>query len=323
MNAPSLHDTDRWLSEHTHLWVESGLLSDEQARAILATEQQSTAELASTQKLPLFAELFSYLGIVLVAESGAFVVVRSWDALGAVGRLAVGVVVAVLGLLGGRLVLRLGGDAAERLGGFLWVGGTAGIGLTAGVLAVQFGSNDEGVTGLTVALAVLAISAFLWRNLERRPLQFLTTVGGLVASVAFLLTILDVEPPMVVAGVAIWTVSVLLGLLAVRGIVRPETYALVVGGIGAVEGMLAVGTELRAVGLLLAVATAVGVLLVGLWRKHMPVIVLGVLTFLMTLGQLLGTYLRGVGSALVILVLGMVAVAVAIIKVREGRRPTL
>jgi hypothetical protein len=324
MSATMHPDTDRWLREHARRWVEAGLLSDEQAAEIVAAETHpevthapvaaaEAGQQGEPQGLPLAAELLSYLGIILVAVSGAVVVARFWDDISVVGRVGVGLSIAALGLVGGWLVLRLHGASAERLGGFLWLGGTAGVALTAGVVEVEMADGKaSAVTGLVVGLAVLALSVVLWRNLATRPLQFLTTVGGLSASVGFGVAAAEVEPSVVLVGVAIWIAAVTLGGLALRGIVRPEMVALVVAGVGAVESMMAVASEYRAVGLGLAVASAAGVVLVGLWRKYVPVVVVGVLTFLVSLGQLLGMYLRGVGSALVVLVLGVVAVAVAV-----------
>jgi hypothetical protein len=173
-----------WREEHAHHWVEEGVVSEDQAAAILRLETAAAAAPPSGEpELPLLAELSAYLGSVLALAGGMAVVGRSWDALGPAGRLGIGVLVAAVGFVAAWAVLRLHGAGAQRLGGFLRLIGAGGVALVAGVLAVELGSDSPDVTAIAVGSAVAAVGLGLWRNLDR-PLQLVTLVAGLVTFTA-------------------------------------------------------------------------------------------------------------------------------------------
>jgi hypothetical protein len=314
------HD-DRWLREHARQWADEGLLTTEQVEAILRSEERraapGVAPAGAGRGLPLAAELLSYLGIVLVVVSGVFVVRRFWHEAGWAGRLGVALAVAAVGLIAGTLVMRLGGRSSERLGGFLWLGGTAGVALTTGVLAVELGADDGAVVAFSVGLVVMAVSAVLWRNLDR-PLQFLTAVGGFGVAAGTSFDLFGLRATPLEAGGVVCGIAVALAVLGLAGVVRPQLFVMAVASIGAITGALAMSSDHR-IWLALALTLAAAVVLIGLVTRLVPITVIGVIGFLQVLAAILGMYLKGTASALVILVLGITIVAIAV-RIQLGRR---
>ena len=147
-------DPGSQLADAVHHWVEAGIVTPAQADAIFEFERAQAVEPLQPAerregRLPLATELLSYLGIALVIMSGTFLVTRFWSDLHIGGRVAVGLVAAVVGLLGSTVVTRIGGRGACRLGSFLALCGTGGVALTVGLAAVALGSHSS-----TVVLAV-------------------------------------------------------------------------------------------------------------------------------------------------------------------------
>ncbi|HEX9260189.1 MAG TPA: DUF2157 domain-containing protein [Acidimicrobiales bacterium] len=315
--APVTRDvvSSAWLDEHSRKWVDAGVVTAEQADAIVRLE--ATPAAAAEEGLPLTTELLAYLGSVLAMMGGLFVVARKWEDLPFAGRLAVGLAIAVAGFLGGRSVGRLHGDGAERLSGFLQVIGIGGLAVTSGVVAVEAGSDDPGLTALVVGPVVMAAAALCWRNRER-PLQLLALAGGFVAALAGSGAVID-SPPWV-AGIGVLVVSVGLGLLAWRELVHPALVAMLLASLGLVVGAEMLQDLQRDLGVVLGLVAAAAVVAGGLAQNRMPVLAFGIIAFLVALQILLSTYVRGPLGALGVLLVGLVLVVVVI--VRSTHHPT-
>ena len=300
-----------WLDEHTEQWVEQGLVSSDQVDAIRDFEQHERPE----PQLSMVAELAVYLGSVLALMSGAMMVGPNWDALRTAGQMAIGLAVAALGFLAGGRLIRLDDPGTRRLASFMWLIGTGGVALTLGAVVDAAAFDEPAWNLLIIGLPVCALGAVLWRNRER-PLQVFTTAVG--AGLAFGGVGALLDAPAWVGGIAVWTIAVLIGYLAVAQVLRPEMYVLAVASVAAMIGasMLFDISELTA--LIAATITASGIVAVGLARHFVPILVIGVLAFLQSLQGLLMTTLSGALAAAAVAVAGLVVVIIVIARSTRG-----
>lgn len=314
----------RWgraqLSRATRHWVEAGIISSDQAAEILSIEgaagEADGAEVrAAGGRLPLVAELVSYLGVVVVTVSGGLLVARFWGDLHFAGQLLVGVAVAALGLLTGTVVTRVGDAGAHRLGSFLSLCGTGGVAMAAAVAGDAVGDHDAGVTMLVTGLAVVAVSIPLWRNRDR-PLPFLSTLAGVAVTAAGLAVASDVHVSALTTGILLCCAGVCFGALGAFELLHPSLLVLIVGELGAFAGALAITnsypSEYKGLGLAIGMATAAVAVGVGLGLNRTAVTVVGILGFLGFLGGVLTVYLRGPVAAFGVFVIGVVLVIATI-----------
>lgn len=310
---------EEWPSElrgHLDHWVETGIVTPDQARAIADYEGIAPAAGVpeggpQAARLGLVAEAVSYLGIALMTASGALVVARFWKDLHIGGRLALGVAMTVAGLAAAAVVGRIGDPGSHRLSSFLQLFATGGVALTAGVSAVALGSHTAGVTAVAVGPAVLCVSAALWRNRER-VLPFLSSVAGGVVGVVGLYTVADWSLTTTEKAFAVWAAAVALGVLAASTRLRPTLAGLLVAEVGALVAALFVVNPHHALGLTTGLVTALAALFVGMGFRHNSVEAVAVIGSLVFLGYTLALYVKGPAGAVAILVLGAVLVALAI-----------
>ncbi len=304
------------LEDHVGAWVREGIVDEEQARRILARE---AGPVVAPRRLSIGAELATYLGVVLVVAGAGVVTNRVWGDIGLGGRVVLGLVAAAFGFAGGWALQRVGEPGITRLAGFLWLCGTAGAAMAAAVLADRFDHGRGWATVLSAGAVVAAISIGLWRNRER-PLQFVSSVAGLVMVVAGALngTGWTVHP--IGVGTLLWVASV---ALAVGGatVVRPGVVAVVLGQLGATLGALLITPDQHALGLTLGLVAGAAGLGYGVGRRETLVIAVGVAAFFSITVRLLGLYLRGPAAALVSVLIGVALVAVALGRTWSRRRP--
>jgi hypothetical protein len=295
-----------WFDEHAGTWVEHGLVSNDQVEAIREFELASTS---SVDRLPIAAELAVYLGSVLALMSGAMIVAQTWDTMNLTVRLAIGVVLGALGFAAGARLIRLDDGGTRRLASFMWLIGTGGVALATGVLVDAAAFAEPGWNAMLIGLPVLVIGGALWRNLER-PLQVATTAIGAGLTLGGLGALAGIPPW--TGGIIVWLAATLLTALAISQRVRPELYILAVAAVAAMLGaaMLADLSELA--GAAAATVTAAGIVAVGLARHLVPILVIGVISFLQSLQGLLMTTLDGTMGAGFVAAIGVTMVVVVI-----------
>ena len=125
-------------------------------------------------------------------------------------------------------------------------------------------------------------------------------------------------PPWI-GGILVWSAAIGIGSLATAQRLRPELYVLAVAPIAAMIGALMLTDASELAGTIAATITAAGVVSVGLLRRLVPILVIGVLAFLQSLQGLLMTTLNTAASALVVAVAGIAVVVVVIVRsTRQG-----
>jgi hypothetical protein len=296
-------------------WVEAGILTGDQGERILQLEEGRSAPAATTLVTPVrrltpVIELVSYLGIVLVAASGGVFVGREWNAIGVAGRIGVGLLVALIGLLGGRVVMTIDDPGARRLGGFLWLCGTGGLAMATAVSIDRLSGGNGQLNVMSTGLVVLTLSVALWRNLDR-PLQFITSVGGLGMSVGGLVAWMGWRPSAAVIGMVVWVASLGLGVLGLK-VLHPSDIVLFAAELGVLYSPMAVVASSQSLGLLLGIASAGGAVAAGLAMKRNAMVAVGVIGFFIYTVQMLTFYLHGPGTILAAFLIGATLVVIAI-----------
>lgn len=310
----SMAHGDGWLRQHADSWVDAGLVSADQADAIRRYEASKEAAV----RVPVVTEVAVYLGSVIALMAGAFVVGRRWDDLTVVGRGGLGLVIAVIGLAGGAWLMRLGEAGSSRLGGFLWALAAGGVGMTAAVFADEAGleaRSGDGSLLLAVGIPVLVTGLALWRNLDR-PLQLLTAAVGAGLVVGGIGQFLELTSTQ--GAVVVWVLGVAFGVVALVGNVVPRTFALVIGSFVAWMGSMMLMEWNERWAPAFAAATAAVTVIVGSRERLVPVLAVGVLTFLFAVQMALQTTFSGAGSSMIVAVIGLAIVVIALVRTRRA-----
>ena len=246
------------LAEDVARWRAAGLLSDQQAAAILAHEGAArvgapAAAAERARRVPAVAEALGYLGGLLAIIGLVLLVGQYWADMATPTRLALSGGGALVLTAAGALVREHEDPALARFRWFVWLAATAATGLFGGIIGADvFGSDHRPTILLAVAIAVTLHSGLLWWGHER-PLQQLTFLGGLVVTPSALVAEFAGEGAV---GLTVWVVGACLLLLALK---RRTPLALLTEAVGAVALLAgAVGTAgaWQAFGLLFAVASA-------------------------------------------------------------------
>lgn len=298
-----------WLEQHAEEWVEAGLISEEQAAGIKRHEHVGVAE--PRKRLTLFAEVAAYVGSAIAVMGGAAVVSQLWEDIARVGRIAVGLVVALVGFWSGSWIARIGEAGTSRLGGFLWAIGTGGVAITSLAVLREFDPANEGLIPLVTGLAVLAVSLGLWRNLTR-PMQLLTAAVGAGLSLGGLGELLDT--PGWVRSLVLMVLGLTFAVAAALRKVRPRLLAVGVGAFGAFIGAFMLQDLSEHLGPAAALAVAIGLVWFALRERMVPLLVGGVIGSLVSMQALMTTTFTEAVSAVVVTVLGVAIVAYAIIQ---------
>lgn len=194
------------LAEDLARWVSAGLISLEQAEAILAQEHKAREAAAPAageplpRRIPAVSEALGYLGGVLVLVGIILVATRSWPDLTIAARLTLSGTVAVVLVVAGALVHENADPAFARLRWSLWSASTAAAAIFAGVLtADSFNATPETVVVFSSGTVALQ-SGILWWNRER-PVQQLALLAGTATFVGAVIAEVAGSGPI---GLAVW-----------------------------------------------------------------------------------------------------------------------
>jgi hypothetical protein len=304
-----------WIDDHAHQWSEAGLISEQQAAAILRYEAEG--EHAEPQRLSIVAEVAAYLGSVLALMGGVAVVGPNWDELGVGGRMAVALAVMFVGFAAGSWLINFDERATGRLGSFLWVIGTGGMAMAVGVAMSEVDPRDAAWTLLAVGAPVLVVGLALWRNRDR-PLQLLTFAAGVGMTLGAVGDLTDTEPW--VGGAALVVLGTLFALVAGFHRLTPRLVALVTGAFGAYVGGFLLGELNDHLGPAAAVVVAMAVVTFALAERTMPVLAIGVVGALIATWEILRTTFDGVMASTIVTLIGL---AIVILVIERARRSGL
>ena len=311
------------LPAQLHRWVRDELLTDEQARRILANEEQSPLprEPAGTARphRRLVVEALAYLGGVLALAAVLLLVQLVWSDLSAGGRLAVPLFAAAVLLVSGMLVP---GDTPEwlRMRSAFWALGTVAWAVALAVLGDQVleihPSDTMLLTGLGASL--LALPLYLVRRDALQQLALLVTTSltaGAVADRA------GWEEPTLL-GLGVWVVAAAWFALGERGVLTPARPVMYSAAVGLVVGALMTQGSLG--GQVVAAATIAFLLVRGVLTDRIGLVVVAVVATLNMVPAAVQYFFPGGGRIavpLALLAIGAVLVltAVAVARRRSGR----
>lgn len=310
--APVATPERRWLDEHSDAWVGAGLISPDEARAIREYESEGVGG-ERPERFGLVAEVAAYLGSVLALMGGAVVVGSRWSDLTVAARLGLAAAIALVGLTAGAWLASFGEPGTSRLGGFLRVLGTSGVGGFVGVALHELDVQPN-VVMLFVGAVVAALSLALWRNLDR-PLQLISlTVGAGIALVGFIdLT----EWPVWWAGVAVWIAGSSLFVVAAVEVVQPRLIGELTGFAVAMIGSSMLSDLDEQLGPTIAAVTAAAVVAAALRWGRRPLLIAGVIGFLIAVQALLETTFTSVASSAIVALVGLAIVTIVIVRARR------
>lgn len=286
--------------------VASGILTEEQAVAVLAELRAADAVPAPARRGGWWMEVAGYVGGGLMLAGAATLVGVSWDALSQVGQMAllaavsVALIAAALAIGGGPAALRPVRDGSapgrRRVIGVL-------LALAAGPAALAVGvavDNHPEVLAPAVGLAV-AVSGYAWVR---------TVPGALAAAVLSLITVVsagnEVTDPVLATAVGLIALGSTWIALSVGGVVVPRGVGFGIGAaialIGAQEPIGSSETAGWAYGLTFAVAAAC--LALYRWQRAAVLLVAGVLGVSVAVPEAVWDWTEGAGGAAGVLLVG-------------------
>jgi Predicted membrane protein (DUF2157) len=293
-------------------WAAEGLLTEEQAAAILAAEHaRAHRPAAPIQPVSIMVELLGYLGGVLAIIGAVLLAARFWQDLATWTRLTLlGVVAAALWATG-TMVHEHADAALWRLRGVLWLLSSATVAFFAALFAVDVLELSGEAVALVAGLATAAQAGLLWWR-RPRPLQQLACLAGVVAATGGGVAVAGGSQTLV--GLSIWAVGMLWLLLGWRGMLPPTVVALLAGGVVLVFGAQAMAAGWEAAGLLLGLASAAGLLVAGTTGRRLALAGVGIFGVVMFLPATVVHFFAGtVGVPVLILLAGVVLLAVTLV----------
>jgi Predicted membrane protein (DUF2157) len=302
-------------------WAADGLITDEQATAILAAERARVGPAAAvSRRVPVAVELLGYLGGVLAALGGVLLTARFWDELPAWSRLTMLGVAAVALWATGAQVPEHADPALWRLRGVLWLLSSSVVAFFAGVVAVELLDVEDERVALLAGLAAAAHAGALWR-LRPRPLQHLACLAGLATAVGAGVAALGGDQAAV--GLAVWAVGTTWVALAWRGLLPPAGLGLALGAAVALVGAQATAMRWEGAGMVFGLANATALLVAGTTGRRFVLAGVGVVGVFVFLPPTVGYFFADtLGVPVVILAAGAVLLAVTVALLRAQARRT-
>jgi hypothetical protein len=313
---------DEWRDKVAH-WVDAGIVSSARGDEIVALESSESAPSSNESRsqpdkptLSTVVELMAYVGVVVVGLGIILFLGPHWSGLGLAGHASVALMVTVAGLAGGFVVGQFGDAGARRLSGFLRFLGTAGAAMTTGVAVRPAAEGHRGVALFCVGAVVLALSAALWRNLDR-PLQFLTTLLGVAITLGAVGIVAHLHATSTEVALLVWFFAIAVGLMSLQ-MLRPAPTALVAAELVSFVGALVLSFPNHLGGVLLGIFSTLCAIGIGFALDRPLIIVIGALGFFMFDFRIFAIFVRTTNAALGAFVLGLVLVFVALWRARRA-----
>ena len=303
-------------------WVIAGLVTEEQADAILAHEAAMVPEEPSrtprerTWRMPAVAEPLGYLGAVLAIVGLLLVISRFWDDMGTASRLALTGAAAGSCVVGGFLVRETAEPALARLRWSLWLAGTAAAGLFGGIaVADGLGAEEPETVVLGVAGTVAVLSGLLWWGRER-PVQQATALAGGIAAMGAAAAHID---PHVGAGTMVVLTGAAVLFAGVRRLTTAPPLSAAIGAASVAVGSQVIAIEQPALQLVGVIAGFSLLAVASLPQLHPQVEhriagAAGLLLMLLTVPGTLGYFAQdaGIATGLVTWAVGATLVAIGV-----------
>ncbi|NTU70696.1 MAG: hypothetical protein HGB10_02595 [Coriobacteriia bacterium] len=192
------------------------------------------------RRIAVLAEILGYLGGALALAAVFALLVQYWPRLGSYERIGVATIAGLAALIGGFLLERASGAAAERLSRFLLFAGVAGLAAGVGIATWEFtGALNATKHGEWAWFAGFAAAAFIgcavwWRR--RTVMQHLAFGLGVGIGSVLVLPLIPIDGPEWGAGLTLIVVALVWGALGLAGKLAPEKAAEVLASSGIIGG---------------------------------------------------------------------------------------
>jgi len=289
-------------------WVGAGLLSPEQAEAIVAFEHDRSAARGRV------AEAVGYVGAAFAVGAVGLLLADLWDRFVPGARLALAVLLTMFAL-GSGFALRARTEAAMvRLTGVLWTAGLAGVAATTGLLGSDVLQLSDRSLPLLVGGTVLVVaSGLLW--LGRHALVQVVVLIALVFTGSSVLDLVSVlAPDSRTIGVLLIGTGLAWALAGAGRWLGPRRLAEILGLLIAYVGtqVLAVGDR-RLLGLTLGVILASALVVIAIPTGQQYRLVLGALGLFVGVPRLvLALFADTLGAPLSLLTVGVLLIVMAV-----------
>lgn len=291
-------------------WVESGIITREQADRIAAREGSGATRRPASPTEPgsLLAEALGYVGGVIIVVAAVLLATEFWAELGTSGRLAVVGGAAVLMLLAGMAAPQRAGDQGRRLRAVLWAGSTAAFAGFAALLSSDVLEMSGDDVALTTTSVTAAVALTLW---WRRPTHLQQLVALVALSATASATVAKVSDADHLPGAGAWAVGLVWFVLATSGRLRPRDLARGLGAAMAVVGALM--TLPSDGGIVLALTTAAAIVAIAVQATDLALLAVGAVGLFFALPIAVQTWFGGTFAApIALLGAGLVLVAAAL-----------
>jgi hypothetical protein len=308
------------VERHTKEWVTAGLISPDQARSLEEFEaaHHRPDEAPARVRLGPVAEAGAFIGTVLALIGGGIGVGPQWGDMPLIVQLAISAAIAGVGFVTGTWLMRIVEAGTARLGGFLWVLGTAGVALASGTIVNEI-RPDSPWMAVGVGVPTALIGAALWRNLER-PLQLITLAIGVSTAVGGVAALLDFAPWH--AAAPVWLLGAGGWALTMRTPVHPTVVARALASLALLGGAFMLCDLTVRFGAAAALATAALVIVLALRMHHTLVLVMGVLGALQAVQVLVQSTFRGPAGGAVVALTGLAIVVLIVLRARGTKAGT-
>ncbi|MGH3903875.1 MAG: hypothetical protein ACRDTE_06770 [Pseudonocardiaceae bacterium] len=304
------------LSEALNRAVQAGILSADQAQAVLAAERaRGEQQDVLGRRLPV-TEALGYLGGLLVLSGAVTLAVEYWLDLPTAGRLALLGAVAIVTWLVGTRIIDPAAPALLRLRGALWFASSMAAAGFAAELAWDIGHVDDAGIALSAGAVGAAHAGLLWW-LRDRPAQHLACLAGALVAAGGVGDLVDDAGAigLAVAGIgAAWAVAGWYRLLP------PPTLALLGGATAVLFGTGTTAGSWPDAAPLLGLAAAIALAAVGVGTNRTPLTVAGLLGAFVYLPWTIGHFFAdSLGVPLAMVFCGSALLAVTLLLLHSSR----
>ncbi len=301
------------LGEALQRAVDAGILSAEQAQAVLAAERTRGEQSGGDRRLPV-TEALGYLGGLLALSGAVTLAIQYWRDVPIAGRLGLLAAVAAAPWLVGARIGDGSASALVRLRGALWFASSAAVAALAGHVAWDVAHAGESTVWLSAGAAAAVHAGLLWQ-LRDRPAQHLACLAGVLAAAGGAASLAGGEGTVGLAIAAAGTAWVAAGWMAA---LPPPAMALAGGGVAVLVGAgITVGDWSDAAPLLGLVA-ATGFVVVGVGTDRTPLTVVGLAGGFVYLPWTVGHFFAGsLGVPLAMLLCGVALLAATLVVLRR------
>ena len=307
------------LERRLERWVGAGLITAEQAAAILAAERALGADGIEAggdggRAPSMAATALGYLGASVALVGGIVAAWREWSRMPTGTRLALASAATLVLLVAGFLARRRRHPALRSLDTFLWFLSAGGAAFTAGLFAHDMLDLETRAISLWAGGAAAAWGLLLWR-LHRGPLQEIAVFSALAVFLEAVLAHLPGPPDL--HGLPLWGLGAVWAVLGGGRVLPGPATSIALGGTGLLLGAQILSFGWRGGGLALGIVTAVAMLAASVTLRSRALLGFGAAGVLLFLPQIVFEYLGDtLGAPLALLVTGIVLLAGAFLTAR-------